>query len=217
AKTDYGATPIFFACDRGNTEIVKLLLAHGADVTVSDTFYKSTPIVWAVMRDRAEVVKLLIEKQPQSKETAMGMAVGMGRVATAKVLLEAGGFKPEALSTYLTTAEKSKQPEIAELLKKAGAQPKPRVEYKVEPEALKRYEGVYKSEQLEITITIKEGQLTCTLPGTIATLIPTAQHQFEIESQPQVSLAFKLEEERTVSLSLKGPGGETVLKRVEVK
>src|SRR5262245_16598295 len=89
AKTEHGATPIFFACDRGNTEIVKLLLEHGADVTISDTFYKSTPIVWAVMRDRAEVVKLMIEKHPQNKPMVMGMAIGQGRVAIAKMLLEA--------------------------------------------------------------------------------------------------------------------------------
>ena len=47
AKTEYGATPLFFACDRGNAEVVKLLLDAGADPNVHDTFYKATPTIWA--------------------------------------------------------------------------------------------------------------------------------------------------------------------------
>ncbi|MCI0523739.1 MAG: ankyrin repeat domain-containing protein [Acidobacteria bacterium] len=33
AKTQYGATPLFFACDRGSLEIVQMLVNRGADVT----------------------------------------------------------------------------------------------------------------------------------------------------------------------------------------
>src|SRR5690242_1443895 len=47
AKSPYGATPLFFACDRGNLEIVKLLLDRGAEVNVQDTFYNSTALSWA--------------------------------------------------------------------------------------------------------------------------------------------------------------------------
>ena len=42
------------------------------------------------------------------------------------MLLEMGGFSPEDMTAFLTVAERSKQVEIAEILKKAGAQPKPK-------------------------------------------------------------------------------------------
>jgi ankyrin repeat protein len=60
AKTEYGATPLFFACDRGNVEIVKILLDAGADVNITDTFYKSPPVFWAVIKDHGAIVKLLL-------------------------------------------------------------------------------------------------------------------------------------------------------------
>ena len=37
AKFRYGATALFKAAERGHTDIAKLLLARGADVTVKDT------------------------------------------------------------------------------------------------------------------------------------------------------------------------------------
>ena len=47
-KTRYGATPLFFACDKGNVELTKLLLEKGADVNVVDTFYGATPTTWVL-------------------------------------------------------------------------------------------------------------------------------------------------------------------------
>ena len=52
AKSPYGATPLFFACDRGNLEIVKILIERGADVNVKDTFYNSTAVTWAVSKNQ---------------------------------------------------------------------------------------------------------------------------------------------------------------------
>jgi ankyrin repeat protein len=43
----YGATALSFASDRGNVDVVKLLIDRGADVNVTDTFYKATPLTWA--------------------------------------------------------------------------------------------------------------------------------------------------------------------------
>ena len=53
AKFRYGTTALFKAAERGHVEIVKLLLARGADATVKDTFTEllrcsgpSTVIIW---------------------------------------------------------------------------------------------------------------------------------------------------------------------------
>lgn len=216
AKTEYGATPLFFACDRGNVEIVKLLLAAGADIDARDTFYKSTPINWAVQRDQAEVVKLLVEKKPATKEPTTAMAVAMGQIKTVETLLALGDFKPESLSTWLTTAEKNKSTEIVEALKKAGAKPKPKSEFNVAPEQLPRYEGTFKNEQVELTVKVKDGKLIGSANGFDLALTPVSEHSFEPEGQP-MTITFQLEGDKVTGLSLKGPGGTTVLKKVEAK
>ena len=41
AKSAYGATALFFACDRGHEEVVNFLLEKGADPNIKDTFYLS--------------------------------------------------------------------------------------------------------------------------------------------------------------------------------
>ena len=214
AKTEYGATPLFFACDRGNVEIVKLLLAAGADVDARDTFYKSTPISWAVQRDQAEVVKLLVEKKPASKEPTTVMAVMMGQTKTVQTLLSLGEFKPESLTLWLTMAEKNDNKEIAEALKKAGAKPKPKSDYKVEPEALKMYEGVFKNERFEFKLAVKDGKLTLSsTDGFDSALIPTAQHAFEVDKAAGVTATFNIEGGNVISLTWKSTGGDLVLKK----
>jgi hypothetical protein len=217
AKTEYGATPLFFACDRGNVEIVKLLLDAGADVNITDRFYKSTPVIWAVMKDHGAIAKLLLEKGARTKETVMFSAVNQGKKNVVKSVLELGGFTPENLSAYLAAAEKNSHPEIAEMLKNAGAQPKPKVEYKIDAEALKIYEGVYKNETVEFTFKIKEGKLIGGPAGQELTWIPINKHTFELDRVAGVTLVFNLDAEKVTGLTVNGPGGKTETKKVEAK
>ena len=125
ARTAHGATPLFYACDRGNAEMVKILLGAGADMKAREPNFNSMPIAFAVSRDHAEVVKLLIEKMPEIRDAAMNEAVRWSRTKTAAALLAAWSFPAERLTSWLTTAEDNDCEEIVELLKKAGARPKP--------------------------------------------------------------------------------------------
>src|SRR5260370_32787760 len=54
AKSSYGQTPMFFACDRGYIEIVKLLIERGADLNVEDNFYHANAISWAAQKKHYE-------------------------------------------------------------------------------------------------------------------------------------------------------------------
>ena len=47
-KFRYNATALFYACDAGHLEVVKVLLDKGADLTGKDTFYGFTPLMLAV-------------------------------------------------------------------------------------------------------------------------------------------------------------------------
>jgi ankyrin repeat protein len=213
AKTEYGATPLFFACDRGSVEVARLLIEAGADINATDTFYKSNPLNWAVSRNRAGVVKLLLDKGAKGKELAMRGAIAQGHLETVQTILEVGGFTPEAMSNYLGMAEQNKHAAIAEELKKAGAKPKPKVDFKVEPEALKLYEGVYKNERAEFVFKVKDGQLIGGPAGQEIEVTPTAQHTFAPKGVPDATLVFVIEDNKAVSVKLQQAGSETVLKR----
>ncbi len=219
ARTRYGATPLFFACDRGNLEIVKLLIERGADVNAKDTFYNSTAVGWAVSKNHVAIVKLLLEKGANSKQIVMRSAIGGAKPEIVKMLLEMGGFTSEEMTDFLAMAERSKQAEIVETLKKAGAQPKPKVEYKVEPEKLALYEGRFKGEQFEMVVKIKDGKLTCSIEKQFeSALNPVGERAFDVEQAGgAVTATFIVEENKVTGLRWKYPGGEIVLKKMEAK
>src|SRR6187431_615084 len=50
AKYRYDRSALSFAADRGNVEIVTLLLDRGAAVDARDTYYKTTPLSSAAMK-----------------------------------------------------------------------------------------------------------------------------------------------------------------------
>src|SRR5215470_3037698 len=83
-KFRYNATAIFFACDAGNLDVVKVLLDHGADLTIKDTFYGFTPLMLAVSPaqnrrpEHTEIAKLLIAKGSPGKDFVLSGAIEAG-------------------------------------------------------------------------------------------------------------------------------------------
>ena len=73
-KFRYGTTALFFACDHGHIDVVKVLLDKGADLTVKDSFYGFTPLMLAVSPaqtkkpEHTEIAKLLIARGAPGKE-----------------------------------------------------------------------------------------------------------------------------------------------------
>jgi ankyrin repeat protein len=99
-KFRYERTALSFAADRGHVEVVKVLLAHKADVTIKDTFYNATPLTWAVTP--------AMDRTPRHTEVV-------------RLLLEHGGYSQEALSAALQAATRAKLDDVVALLQKAGA------------------------------------------------------------------------------------------------
>jgi len=218
-KTQYGATALSYAADKGHTAVVKVLLDHGADPNATDTFYRATPMIWASSRGHAEVVKLLIEKGARGLDMALISGVDGGHVELVRVVLAKGGASPQTLSLALSRATKANNTEIVELLKKAGAKPPPEANFKVDAETLSSYAGSYKNDAgQEITVSVKDGKLTATSPGqnplTFGAIDKTTFAPAEIDG---VTVTFNVEGGKVVSFTVKRPDSTVVYKRVEQK
>src|SRR5204862_11045 len=83
----YDATALFYACDHGHLDVVKVLLERGADMSIKDTFYGFTPLALATgpaqkkKPEHFEIAKLLIQKGAPGKETALTDASESGDTA----------------------------------------------------------------------------------------------------------------------------------------
>jgi ankyrin repeat protein len=218
-KTEYGATALSYAADKGHAAVVKVLLDHGADPNATDTFYKATPIIWASMRGHAEVAKLLLEKGARGVDIALMSGVDGGYVELVRVALEKGGASPQTLSQALARATKANRTEIIDLLKKAGAKPPPEPNFKVDAETLASYAGSYKNDAGHvITVSVKDGKLTGSSPGqdplTFGAIDKTTFAPAEVDG---FTIVFNIEGEKVVSFTVKRLDSSVVYKRMEQK
>ncbi|HWS56431.1 MAG TPA: ankyrin repeat domain-containing protein [Pyrinomonadaceae bacterium] len=214
AKFRYGATALFKAAERGNAEVVKVLLERGADVNVKDTFYGATAMTWALDNGHVEVVRALLSKGSDAVGDVLMNGVREGKVELVKVALDTGGLKPETLTGALVSAlEDGNRAEIADLLRKAGAQPPPEV-----PAAtLESYVGKYKGDPgPEVAITLKDGKLSATPAGQRPlVLMAVDQTTFRPAAFDGVTFTFNVEGGKVTGAALKQGANTTQLKRVD--
>ena len=101
-KNKVGMTPLHYASMMGHKEVAGLLITNGADVNAKSQFqnFGETPLHHAAWGDYKEIVKLLITKG-----------------ADVNAIIQSGSFKG---MTPLDRAERQKQPELADLVRKHG-------------------------------------------------------------------------------------------------
>ena len=213
AKFRYGTTALFKAAERGHVEIVKLLLARGADATVKDTFYGATAMTWALDGDHLDVVEVLLQKDPAGVGDVLMTGVREGKPALVKIALATGNVKAETLTPALVVATDDKdKAEIVELLKKAGAVPPPAVDAAM----LQSYVGKYKDEAgLEVVITLTDGRLSAVPTGQRPfVLMAIDNNNFRPVAFEGIVITFKPEAGNTMGMELKRGTQTTQLKRV---
>ena len=117
------------ACQRGDTGVVEVLLAHGANVNIKQQG-RITPLIIAAQEGRAETIKVLLEQpgiaiedQLPGGRTALSQASKNGHIESVELLL-AAKCNPSANSTAgscLQLSRKGRHDKIVELLIAAGA------------------------------------------------------------------------------------------------
>jgi ankyrin repeat protein len=123
-----GDAPLVMAAYKGHTEIVRLLLEAGADLTVVDPDMKATALHAAAYAGRTDAAKLLIkygidiDKQgPKNGYTALHDAIWRNNIETARVLIAAGAnldLTSHSGETPLQFARAQKRKEIADMIER---------------------------------------------------------------------------------------------------
>jgi hypothetical protein len=222
----YNATALFYACDHGHLEVVKVLLDKGADLAVKDTFYGFTPLALATgpaqkkKPEHAEIAKLLIAKGAPGKEQALTSSIQSGDASLAKVILDSGGMSPASLSDAFEMATAGNKAEFVTLLAAAGA--KPYEDFKIDPAMLAKFAGTYKGPTgNELTIAPAGARVTLgpatAPPAQRLMLVATGDKAFKAIGAP-ITVAFQVDGDKVAGLTLtQGSNPGAVYTRVEGK
>jgi outer membrane protein assembly factor BamB len=217
AKTSYGATALHYAADKGRLEVVKFLLSRKADPNIKDTFYKSTPLLWALFGEHYDVATTLIEAGVKDTDLALTFGARAGQMGLVKSILDKSKPSATTLATALAAVPKN-HPEVADLLKKAGAKPAEKsraAEQPLDAATLKRFEGVYGNDSgTEYALALKNGKLTVRLAGQdLYGLTPAGKGSFKGVGE-DISFTFKEEAGKVTGVTVKAASIESNLKRL---
>ena len=200
STTRYGATPLFFAVDKGHLEMVELLLAKGARVDVTDTFYKATPLGWGLSKiEESEVhrqiVLRLLQRGPSDAKEALTVAARSGDVELAKAALATEKIAPTDLRAAQRLAMEE-QPEIAALLAEATPEDaSSEVQVRALSEAQRQtYLGQYHNEERDLTANLSsEGDDLQAEIGEMPawTLDCVEDDVFTVRQDPETQLHFR--------------------------
>ena len=219
-KFRYNATALFYACDHGHLDVVKVLLDKGADLTIKDTFYGFTPLMLAVSPaqkkrpEHTEIAKLLIAKGAPGKDNALSGAIESDDVVLVKFILDSGGIPAPKLSEALEVAKSQKKTEMASMLEKAGA--KVPEEFKIDAAQLERFAGRYKNAGGNELIVVVNGARLALGPAAAppdqrVALAAKDATAFRAIGMGGMSIVFKIEADKVTGFTLMPPQGSPVV------
>lgn len=193
--TRHGVTALGFAADKGQFEIVRLLVERGANVNVADSFYGSRPIDFALRDSHLDIALYLLQHGSQGAAGVLNAGIRLRNEAAVKAALATGQPDAATLANAAAAAAKSGNAAIAALVKAAAdARPATRPEFiTVDPALLRSYEGTYlnASSGAAVNVSFREGALFITADGqpTLA-LRPIEPRRFLADGSSDVAVNF---------------------------
>ena len=128
-----GETVLMTAARTGKVDVLKLLIARGADIRAHEPSKGQTALMWAAAENNAAAVKLLVEAGADLHERSRGgsftpllFAVRAGHIEASKALLDLGAKIEDALpdgTSALVLATINAHYELAGFLLDRGANP----------------------------------------------------------------------------------------------
>jgi outer membrane protein assembly factor BamB len=189
ARSRYGATALFFACDKRHLDVVRLLLDRGADVNATDTFYKATAFEFVVMREARDIARLMVEKGAKEPENALPLAIKGNDVPLVRAVLARGPLPALDRAEALAAARAAKADEIAGLLEAATVAPEKPVEMAAD-ELAKRAGTFAGPEGATMDVVLDQGVLVARQAGRTLTLVPLDGGLFKAKDTDDVWLRF---------------------------
>jgi outer membrane protein assembly factor BamB len=213
SKTAYGATALLYAAGKGHVDVVRILLKHKADANAADSFYRTNPLSEAADGNHLAIVKLLLDAGAKGADKVLVSAVKAKRLDLVRAVVEKGHVKPESLTTAMETVS-SDQPELAQILKKAGAKP-PAESVRVDPEILKSYVGTYETQGNEFTIALKNEKLSLQFSKQdLYALRALDPARFKAAGE-DITIMFQREGSKITGFSMKTAAATTTFRRIE--
>jgi ankyrin repeat protein len=211
-KFRYDRMALSFATDRGNPEVVKVLLDAGADVNARDTFYGMDAMSQALNKKHAAIVRMLLEKGAANSEGILKFGVQENSLELVTASLEKGGLRPDSLTVAIALASKNSRAEMVELLKKYGAtQP-----FEVETALLDQYAGAYKADNNpDLRFQRQNNTLEAASGRQTFVLLALSADTFRAEQFEGVTVQFLSEASRVVGAKLRQGKNETSYRKVE--
>src|SRR5687768_2636873 len=143
----YGVSALGFAAERGHFDIVRLLVARGADVNVVDSFYGSRPVDFALRGGHLHIAVYLLEHKAQGAVSVLNTAIRRRDAAAVKVALATKQADAAALANASAVAAQAGDAAIIAMVRAAAAAT-PATAPKfvtLSSELLRSYEGNYQS------------------------------------------------------------------------
>lgn len=203
SPSEYGATALFFACDRGYQDIVDYLLENGADPNIQDNFYKANPVTWAQMKGHQSIIVSLLKNGGKGADGIFLGAISSDDLEFARKILDTDAVSKKGIlkarDSILTMEDTKKQTERLALFKRFDL-PEPSPAMELTPEMLKRYAGTYKSERFTVAIEASEKSLKMAFNGGDQNeLAVVGENEFSLG---QSEIRFELKDDAVVAMYL---------------
>jgi len=174
-----GVTPLLYAAEKGHLEMVRLLLARGANVNGRDRFFGSSPMNMALGGGHLEMATFLLAQGSDDATAVLAEGIERDDVALARAALATGKVGRLDLQRARREAE-GKSAELTALLATAPLPAATSGTFSLPDGALAKYAGRYRGQAGEMAIEVRGPTLAVAVPGA-AELVgrPVAPNRFE--------------------------------------